>query len=191
MTLFIFPLPTFLVLGYMENLGALDILQPEAFHWKPIGIGLLFGGVYAFIALLMLKSKVFDSMPNRIERIVREMKLNLFDAIFISICAGVGEELLFRSGVQFYLGPIYTSVIFVAIHGYLNPFDWKMSIYGLIILPFILLLSYGLEPLGIWFCIAAHFCYDFVLFITMSKPTNEPQSSSELFVEPINTEEEQ
>jgi membrane protease YdiL (CAAX protease family) len=95
------------------------------------------------------------------------MNLNVGDAIFLSFCAGFGEELLFRSGVQYYLGIVLTSVIFVAIHGYLNPKNWRYSMYGLIVMPFILLLSMGFETFGLWFAISAHFAYDAVLFIAM------------------------
>lgn len=191
-TLILFPLPAFLVLYYFEGQNPWQVLDLVNLGWKQVGVGLLFGGLYGFFALYLMKSRVFDSLPNHIEKIVRAMRLNIFDCVFISFCAGFGEELLFRAGVQFYIGPLVTSVLFVAIHGYLNPFNWKMSLYGLIVLPFILLISYGLPYLGLWFCIAAHFCYDFVLFVAMS--TGEPivpQSEDELFVEPTDTEEEQ
>jgi hypothetical protein len=39
--------------------------------------------------------------------------------------------------------------------------------YGLIVLPFILLLSMGFKTFGLWFAISAHFAYDVVLFIAM------------------------
>ena len=68
------------------------------------------------------------------------MKITRTDALFISFCAGFGEEILFRTGMQHYLGILITSIFFVAIHGYLNPFNWRYSLYGLIVLPFILLL---------------------------------------------------
>lgn len=97
------------------------------------------------------------------------MNLRLFDYFFLSLCAGVGEELLFRAGVQFYLGPIVTSILFVAIHGYLNPMNLKMSLYGLVVLPFIIGISYAFIDYGIWFCIAAHFAYDFLVFISIEK----------------------
>ncbi len=168
-TLLVFPLPTFLVFYFVEDVHPIVLLQFERFSWFEIVIGLELGIAYAFFSLILLQMSVFDQMPNRVEKIVRDMKLTLFDCFFLSICAGVGEELLFRSGVQFYLGPIITSVFFVAIHGYLNPFNWRTSLYGLIVLPFILLISYGFEYYGIWFAICAHFSYDLVLFITISR----------------------
>jgi hypothetical protein len=97
------------------------------------------------------------------------MNLNLVDKIFLSFCAGFGEEILFRVGVQHWLGIWITSILFIAIHGYLNPKKWRLSLYGILLLPFILSLGSWLSPMGIWFCIAAHFSYDLMLFISIDR----------------------
>ena len=153
---------------YFEDIGFWELLQLENITYLKLGLGIEVGILYAFMALLVMNAPVFDKLPVRVETMIQNMKLTVWDCIFLSICAAVGEELLFRSGMQFYLGPLITSVIFVAIHGYLNPFNWRMSLYGLIVLPFILLISYGFEEFGLWFAIGAHFAYDLVLFLTMS-----------------------
>lgn len=168
-TLLLFPIPTFVGLYWFEDIFPLEIFQLENLSVFKLVIGIQLGIVYAFLALLLMQAPIFQEMPSRVEHLVKSMNLNLLDCFFLSLCAGVGEELLFRSGVQFYLGPIITSVIFVAIHGYLNPFKWKMSLYGLIVLPFILLISYGYEEFGLWFSIGAHFSYDLVLFVVMTQ----------------------
>jgi membrane protease YdiL (CAAX protease family) len=156
------------VLWCFEGIDPMEIFQFDKCSVYTVGLGLQLGAYYAIIALIAMRAKVFKSLPVRVESMVRDMKLTFWDCVFLSICAGVGEELLFRSGVQFYLGPIITSVVFVAIHGYLNPFNWRMSLYGLIVLPFIFLISYGFMEFGLWFAIAAHFSYDLVLFLSMS-----------------------
>lgn len=167
-TLLIFPIPTFIVLPWLEGTSVYSIFQFENLTVFNVGIGIELGVTYAFLALLFMQAPIFETMPNRVEKIVRDMRLTIVDCIFLSFCAGVGEELLFRSGVQFYLGPLLTAIFFVAIHGYLNPFNWKMSLYGLIVLPFILLISYGFSTFGLWFAIAAHFAYDLVLFLVIT-----------------------
>lgn len=173
-TLLLFPVPTFVVLYFAEGIVWNEVLDLDRLQFDAILYGLILGSVYAFIAIYFLKFPVFQKIPHKVEDIVRSMHLSYFDAFFLSLCAGVGEEILFRAGFQFYLGPIITSFLFVAIHGYLNPFDWRMSLYGLLVLPFILLISYFLEFYGLWFCIAAHFSYDFLLFLSMSsKKANE------------------
>ena len=175
-TLLLFPIPTFLVLYYAEGIHAYDVLDLEHLHFDPIAMGIAIGMLYAVIALAFMQSSVFDPLPNRVENLVRSMNLTIWDCFFLSICAGVGEELLFRSGVQYYLGPWITSVVFVAIHGYLNPLNWRMSLYGVIVLPFIVIISFALEEFGLWFCIGAHFSYDLVLFLMMRDSINEGRS---------------
>ena len=178
LTLIGFPIPTFLVLYLLESIKPTEILDLSRLGFSEIGIGLFFGVLYALIALQLMKFQVFQQLPNRIERLVSQMKLTVLECIFLSLCAGVGEELLFRSGFQHYFGAIATSIFFVAIHGYLNPWNWRMSLYGVIVLPFILLLSFGFINWGLWFAISAHFSYDLVLFIAMRN--GEESSHDEL-----------
>jgi len=168
-TLLVFPIPTFLYFGWIGSSSLITLFQFENASILNIGLGLEFGFVYGFLALFLLKAPVFDKLPTKIEDLVRSMNLNWGDALFLSFCAGFGEELLFRSGVQYLLGIPITSLVFVAIHGYLNPWNWRYSLYGLIVLPFIVLLSYGFVTFGLWFAIAAHFAYDAVLFASMIK----------------------
>jgi membrane protease YdiL (CAAX protease family) len=177
-TLIVFPIPTFVVLYYFYDIQPLKILQFESFQIIPVGFGLQLGFIYGIFALLLMKSRIFDDLPVNIEQVVKRMRLSFLDALLLSLCAGIGEELLFRSGVQFFLDPVTTSIIFIAIHGYLNPLNWRMSIYGLIILPFVLLISYGFEYFGLWFAIAAHFMYDFVLFRSISLDSSHDDRKS-------------
>lgn len=144
-----------------------EFLQFDNIKTVPIVYGLEFGIIYAFLAIILLKAPVFEQIPLKIDQMVKDLKLNFIDAIFLSLCAGVGEELLFRAGTQPFLGIWPTSILFVAIHGYFSLTKIKMSYYGLVVLPFILLISYGYEYFGLWFSISAHFSYDFVLFMTM------------------------
>jgi hypothetical protein len=177
-TLLIFPLPTFFFRIYFENESITAILDFDHFGVLEIGFGLQLGFIYALFALLLMRSAVFDQLPVRVENIVRSMKLTVWDALFLSFCAGFGEELLFRSGIQYYIHPILTSVVFIGIHGYLNPFNWRMSVYGIILLPFILLISYGFEFFGLWFAVAAHFMYDLVIFLSISSSSSDSDLKS-------------
>lgn len=163
-TILVFPIPAFLALHYLEGWDILRFLQLDSFAIIPIGYGLQIGIVYAFFSNLIMQSPLFEQAPMRVDELVRSMNLRWTDALFLSLCAGVGEELLFRVGVQYYLGPFITAILFVAIHGYLNPFKWRSSLYGFIVLPFSFILGYGFIEFGLWFSISAHFSYDAVLF---------------------------
>jgi uncharacterized protein len=166
-TLIIFPIPTFYFLTRWEDFTLLEILEPDMFRWSNISLGLSFGITFAFLAIQIMKAPIFERIPLKVENLIRDMKLTVPEAIFLSLCAGIGEELLFRSGIQYYLGIWPTSIIFVAIHGYFSFKKPLISLYGLIVLPFIVVIAYGFEHFGLWFAVSAHFAYDLVLFLNI------------------------
>src|SRR5690554_7082925 len=102
---------------------------------------------------------------------LKNLKLNWADIIFMSFCAGFGEEILFRAGLQTWFGPWLTSFIFIAVHGYFSPTSLKKNALGILLFPFILLLSFAYEIFGLWFCVAAHFSYDLLMFMGDRKST--------------------
>ena len=168
-TILLFPVPAYVVLHFFEQISFVEFIEVEKINVLSIGLGMQFGFVFAIFILLLLQSPFFKSIPNNIESLVKSMNLSIFDAVFLSICAGIGEELLFRIGIQYYLHWAITSVLFVALHGYLNPWNWRFSMYGIALLPFVLVISLAYYTFGIWFCIAAHFMYDFVVFYSIVK----------------------
>jgi membrane protease YdiL (CAAX protease family) len=158
---------------FLKQMDWQTFLHLDEIALIPIAYGLEFGIVYAFLAILILKAPIFEKIPLQIDKLVKDLRLTYFDAIFLSFCAGLGEELLFRAGIQPFLGIWPTSILFVAIHGYLSIKKPKMSLYGLVVLPFIVLISYGFESFGLWFSVAAHFSYDLVLFLGMISEDKE------------------
>lgn len=169
----IFPIPALWALWYFKDLSLWEIIDfGSVFKWQTL-LGLAWGVAFAFISMKFLHNKWFDQELKKQEEMISSMHLNLFDKIFLSFCAGFGEEILFRSGMQTWAGIWITSIVFIAIHGYLNPKKPRLSLYGLLLMPFILSLGYALEPLGIWFCIAAHFSYDLVLFLYVDEEETE------------------
>ena len=97
------------------------------------------------------------------------MDLNLVGIIFLSLCAGIGEELFFRAGIQPFLGVWWTAVFFVLLHGYLNPKNVRISIYGLVMVGIIAGFGYLFKYCGIFSAITAHAVFDMVLFFSMIK----------------------
>ncbi|MEY4604293.1 MAG: hypothetical protein RIT43_1585 [Bacteroidota bacterium] len=164
MTLFIFPIPSFVALYFLENVELTSFLSFETFTIKNIVFGALAGIAYALVVYFITRHPIFRKIPLNIEELIRKSGLNFLDAVFLSFCAGLGEELLFRSGVQHFLGIVLTSILFVAIHGYFSLNPPLKSLYGLIVLPFILILGFGFDQMGLWFAVSAHFFYDLILF---------------------------
>jgi membrane protease YdiL (CAAX protease family) len=114
-----------------------------------------------------------DGVRLRYERMFRNLRLNWSEIAFISLCAGVGEELLFRGVLQPLLGIVLTAVLFVAIHGYLNPRDWRISVYGVFMTGVICFLGWMTEVYGIWSAVMAHFVIDVILLADLLEKPNE------------------
>ncbi len=172
-TLVVFPLPALWALWFFKDLSPWEVLAFDSFFKWPTLAGLAWGVLFAFTSMKFLHNKWFDQELQKQTELISNLNLNVFDKVFLSICAGFGEEILFRSGIQTWGGIWITSIFFIAIHGYLNPKKPRLSLYGLLLIPFILSLGYALEPLGIWFCIAAHFAYDLVLFLYVDDDETE------------------
>lgn len=142
-----------------------DFLQLEQLTGIWTGIGAEYGIVFGICMLIATNTETARKSFSVQHQLIRSMQLNIADILFLSLCAGFGEEILFRIAVQQWLHPILASIAFVAIHGYINPKDWETTKYGLLVCLFILVLSYAISgEQGLWFCIAAHASYDFVLF---------------------------
>lgn len=172
-TLLVFPLPALWALEYFEDIHFLEVLELDNIFSPLTLIGLELGVIYAFIVISVGQLPAFETLSKQQRILIEQLNLNWGDIIFISFCAGFGEEILFRAGIQHWLGPWITSVLFIAVHGYFNPLSLKKSLHGFLILPFIILLAFAYEKFGLWFVVAAHFSYDLVLFsqvVTAKKP---------------------
>jgi hypothetical protein len=77
--------------------------------------------------------------------------------------------MLFRGALQPLLGIPITSILFVAIHGYLNPRDWRLSIYGLFMTAGIAWLGYLTDSRGLLSAIVGHTIIDVYLLIYLQR----------------------
>lgn len=164
-TLIVFPALGLSLLWYFEDVSIIEVLELDSI-WSPFTLlGLQFGFLYGFFVLAISNFPIFEELSGKQTRLLRNLKLNWVDIIFMSLCAGIGEEILFRAGIQTWLGPWLTSILFIAVHGYFNLTSFKKSLLGIALLPFIVLLAYAYGTFGLWFCIAAHFSYDLLMFM--------------------------
>ena len=163
-TLLVFPALGMWPLWYFEEIDLLAILELDKITTPGLLLGIELGLFYGSIVLLVSQADLFKEMSSHQERLFRSLDLKWGDIIFMSLCAAIGEEILFRVSLQTWLGPLLTSILFVAVHGYFNPLSLRKSMLGFLLLPFILLISYGYEVLGLWFSIGAHFSYDLLMF---------------------------
>lgn len=127
------------------------------------GIGIAIG------AHLIIASPLLNKVNMTYARMLGRFRLSFSEVLLISLCAGVGEEMLFRGAIQPLLGIPITSVLFVAIHGYLNPRDWRLSIYGLFMTTGIAWLGYLADSRGLLSAIVGHTIIDVYLLIYLQR----------------------
>ena len=134
---------------------------------------MLVGGAFGlFIGLTGWKIIVMEFMRpvlNKYKSMIASSDLDIQLIFFISFCAGVGEEILFRGVIQPIIGIWITAIIFVAIHGYLNPLNWRISIYGVYLTLSIGVIGYFSNLLGLCTAMSAHMMIDVVLFYKLKK----------------------
>lgn len=137
--------------------------------WIQIGVGLVFGVASAKAGWQIVELPKLRKTKMFFSDIIQPLKLNILEILFISVCAGVGEELFFRGVVQPLLGVWATSFLFVLLHGYLNPFNIPLTFYGVFMVLVIGVMGLFTEHLGILTAIAAHVTIDFILLQKLSK----------------------
>lgn len=161
-TLIVFPLLA-LPIWWLSDMSISEVFicsEQDAYSIPNfLSAGILFG----LLVIWMTDLKYFEKSLSKYKNLLSNFKLTRFQVIFLSICAGVGEEIFFRGAVQPFLGIIVTAIIFVSIHGYYSFKDMRVNIFAVLLTLFIILLGWGAQELSIYHAFAGHFAYDLVL----------------------------
>lgn len=134
-------------------------------YWLQALTGLGFGVVVSFLAWGLIKSAFMKPVKEFFLQFLKPFELRVGDILFISACAGIGEELLFRATIQPVLGIWITALLFVTLHGYLSINNWPLTIYGLFMVLVAAGLGYLFREVGILAAIAGHFAIDVALLL--------------------------
>lgn len=172
------------ILGLLAMYYATDIhIKRFIFtkYTKQILTGLLYGFTTGYAVVQGLKMPYFNEVNTYFSELFKKMEFNWFDIVFASLCAGIGEELLFRGAIQYFLGVPLTAIIFVAIHGYLNPKKMRLTVYGLLLV--VITMGFGLlaNRLGLLSAIMAHASYDIVMFAYLLSYKNKANVSLDTY----------
>ena len=169
LTIVVFTMAGYLIITYYSD---------QSFQYKlkglvPWHLQILCGAIYGFLASY-LGWKITQTPPLRPTRefftnLIKPMRLTVLEIIFISFCAGVGEETLFRGAIQPLLGIWLTSFIFVLIHGYINPHNWPLTIYGCYMIFVVAGLGFLTIQFGLLASMAAHTVVDIVLLSCLAE----------------------
>lgn len=126
--------------------------------------GIDFGALSAALAALLLRNPRFGAVKAFFAQLIQQISPGILNILFYSFCAGVGEEILFRAGIQPYLGIWPTSFVFVLLHGYIKPSNLNLSIYGVFLIFICAGFGYLFKIFGLLAASTAHFVYDVCMF---------------------------
>lgn len=166
-TLLLFPSVGMLLLYFIEGKDFVEVLELNSLLRFSTMLGIGWGFLYGVGIMIISKIPRINELYDKQKNILKSLHLTWFHMAFVSFCAGFGEEVLFRAALQTWLGPWWTTLIFIAIHGYLDPRSWRKMLPGILLFPFILTIAFGYEKYGLWCCVGAHTAYDFAMFASM------------------------
>lgn len=158
-----------LIMIFWHNTPFIQIFEAKLPVYKQLAIGSTYGLISGGLALVIINLQFFKKDLSFFKDLVVDMKLQWYDVLIFSFCAGVGEEILFRGALQPSLGVYWTAILFVALHGYLNPQNWRITIYGVFMTLVVIGFGHMNERFGIYAAIIAHFMIDVILFSYLKK----------------------
>lgn len=163
LTITVFPLIGFIVAYYALDLMPIEVLQNKRSWEENITIGIGVGVLSGLIARQVILLPFMKPVLHHYGKVIGSLRVKNWQIWFVSFCAGAGEELLFRGALQPMLGIWVTAIVFVAIHGYLNPWDWRISFYGVVMTLLIACLGWMTDYFGIVSAMIAHMMIDVIL----------------------------
>lgn len=175
-TILLLALGTLVVMGglgivlipYVRNIEINTFFIGTEPLWLQVLIGISFGIVTAMAGWQIVELPQMKKIKLFFAELIGPIKLSNSQIVFISICAGVGEELLFRGAIQPLLGIWITSILFVLLHGYLNPFNLPLTFYGIYMVFVIGVMGLMTEHIGILTAMIAHILIDVILLRKLS-----------------------
>jgi len=167
-TLLAFPLIAWPVL-YFSDRSFIDLFNLSTRNAYTIPTFLSAGIIFGLFIIWLSELDFFEKALSDYKSMLSSFKITIWRAVYLSICAGVGEEIFFRGAVQPLLGIWITAIFFVAIHTYFSYKNWKKNIFAIFLTLFIVLLGWGAREFSLWHAIAGHFSYDLVLLMYLRK----------------------
>lgn len=152
----------FLILNFQER--SLTTALSGAF-WQ---IQLLYGSIYGLatglIAISLINLPVFRSIRLFFCTLFSGQDIRFIDVVIVSLSAGIGEEILFRAGLQYFIGIWPTAFLFILLHGYLTK-NSRWLIMGLTMVLLSAGLGYLYEYFGLLAAMVAHTLYDLLTIL--------------------------
>ena len=157
-----------IIIPYVRKMEFGEFLSGAEKYWLQITVGIVFGIITAKAGWQIVELPMLNKTKAFFSGLIKPLRLDTTQIVFISLCAGVGEELFFRGAIQPMLGVWMTAILFVLLHGYLNPFNMSLTMYGIYMVLVIGVLGLMTEHFGILTAIVAHTLIDIILLRELS-----------------------
>jgi membrane protease YdiL (CAAX protease family) len=161
-TLIAFPLLAWPIF-YFQDISLSAVFSVTVRELYSIPTFLSAGIIFGMLMIWMTELRYFEEALSKYTSLLAQFKISRFQVIFLSICAGFGEEVFFRGALQPLFGIFSTAIVFVAMHGYYSYKSVKVNLFAICLTAFIILLGWSAEKYSIWHAIAGHFSYDLIL----------------------------
>jgi hypothetical protein len=153
-----------LLIIYVQKADLQQVLTGGKRHYLQVVMGLFFGSLTALLAVVLINGRRFRTVRHFFQDLIHDINPTLVNIVFYSLCAGVGEEILFRAGIQPLIGIWPAAIIFVMLHGYINPSNLNLTIYGCFLVIICAGFGYLFKFFGLVSSMVAHFVYDVAMF---------------------------
>ena len=170
----------YLMIDNFRHKSLFTLLEGDFSWYYQICVGSAYGVLCAVLGWRIIELPILLSTKMFFRNLISPLRLSIPEIMFISFCAGIGEEILFRGAIQPFLGILLTAIIFVAIHGYLNPFNWRISIYGVFMTIAIVGIGFMTDFFGLFSSIIAHIVIDIILLYKLSFVENLVKEQEEI-----------
>jgi membrane protease YdiL (CAAX protease family) len=135
-----------------------------------IGWGITFGLAISVPSMVVVFFvPLFSPLRRQLLDLVSRLDLDALNPLWISLSAGIGEELLFRGALQPILGIWWASFIFTLAHfrsGQFHSINWQKLIYAASVFIAGLFLGYVFLEIGLVAAMVAHAVVDVVSLFT-------------------------
>jgi membrane protease YdiL (CAAX protease family) len=178
-TLFFMPVIAFIIDKCTERVNLQWMFFGSIPLWYQFIAGLITGALAGAMAKFIISLRWMKNVSHTYANLFGNFRLSWSEIIFISSCAGIGEEILFRGAIQPLLGIFITSIVFVAIHGYLNPKKKALFVYGVFMTGVIAFIGWQAERYGLLLAIVAHTVIDVILLYDLQSTAEQIQSNED------------
>ncbi|HRH37463.1 MAG TPA: CPBP family intramembrane metalloprotease [Flavobacteriales bacterium] len=147
----------------LQERDLVAVLLGSDHRWLMLGLGVGYGVIASFGAWWIIARPSMTAVRMKYAALIGPLVPSRWMQVCVSICAGVGEEILFRGALQHWCGILLTALGFVALHGYINPRDMRITIYGIYLTIAMVGLGFIAREYGLLAPMVAHTVIDIIL----------------------------